>query len=85
MRGKFITLEGPEGCGKSTQAGMLADALRAAGKFVTDREEDMIEATIERVYYKELRNARRDANAAKAATSAIKDAVKATFNRFNAK
>jgi dTMP kinase len=30
-RGKFITLEGGEGAGKSTQAGLLAARLRAAG------------------------------------------------------
>ncbi len=30
-RGKFITLEGGEGVGKSTQAARLADALRARG------------------------------------------------------
>lgn len=30
-RGRFITLEGGEAVGKSTQAGLLADALRARG------------------------------------------------------
>lgn len=39
MRGKFISLEGTEGCGKSTQAGRLAAWLRERGHTVlTTRE-----------------------------------------------
>ena len=39
MRGKFITFEGPEGCGKSTQVKALSDALRAAGHTVLSTRE----------------------------------------------
>ena len=35
MSGRFITLEGGEGAGKSSNLEWLADALRAAGKTVT--------------------------------------------------
>ena len=38
-RGKFITFEGLDGCGKSTQLGKLADVLRAEGlDVITTRE-----------------------------------------------
>jgi len=39
MRGRFLSLEGSEGCGKSTQAGRLAEALRGRGlRVVMTRE-----------------------------------------------
>lgn len=37
--GKFITFEGGEGVGKTTQMGLLADALRAEGNRVTTTRE----------------------------------------------
>lgn len=38
-RGMFITLEGADGCGKSTQAALLAQALEAAGREVVSLRE----------------------------------------------
>jgi dTMP kinase len=37
--GRFITLEGPDGAGKSSQAARLADALRAEGRVVVSARE----------------------------------------------
>ena len=39
MTGRFIALEGIDGCGKSTQAALLAIALRAAGHVVVETRE----------------------------------------------
>ncbi len=39
-RGTFLSLEGIDGCGKSTQAALLADRLEAAGHEVVRLRED---------------------------------------------
>ena len=47
--GLFLTFEGPEGAGKTTQIGLLADALRDAGHTVTRTREPGGDAVGERV------------------------------------
>ncbi len=39
VRGRFVTVEGIEGVGKSTQTGLIADHLRAAGLSVVETRE----------------------------------------------
>lgn len=49
MRGKFITLEGGEGAGKTTQRARLAAMLRAAGREVVETREPGGEAGAEAI------------------------------------
>jgi dTMP kinase len=49
MRGRFISLEGGEGAGKTTQRGLLAASLRAAGLEVVETREPGGEAGAEAI------------------------------------
>ena len=48
-RGVFITLEGADGCGKSTQAALVADALEARGREVVRLREPGSTAISEKI------------------------------------
>src|ERR1044071_1182907 len=48
-RGWFVTFEGPDGCGKTTQIGLLEAALTARGHAVTRTREPGGDAVGERV------------------------------------
>ncbi len=49
MRGRFITLEGGEGAGKTTQRGLLAALIRATGRDVLETREPGGEAGAEAI------------------------------------
>jgi dTMP kinase len=49
LSGLFLTFEGPEGAGKTTQIGLLADALREMGHLVTRTREPGGDVVGERV------------------------------------
>ncbi len=53
--GKFIVLEGPDGCGKSTQVSMLADWLKSKG-FEVETTKEPTDNPIGKVLRKNLEN-----------------------------